>query len=146
MTGNAPSPLRLLTTFASRADVTRALIYLDDFGGDAASRFETQSDAVCAALCQRIAEEIAGNGRPFDAINPEASTHWSQPIYRESLRTGKRTGRNNSNALWYIYYALRDDNNDGRMDAPRVYAVRHSAARPLSLDSPEPDAEDTDTG
>jgi hypothetical protein len=86
--------------------------------------------------------KITEVGQPFDAPNAEASAYWSQPMYRLKVETAKKRARGSSRGLWYVFYALRDNDGDGRVDTLRVYAIRHSAARPLSIEPVQEPVED----
>lgn len=67
-------------------------------------------------------------------IPDEAATlFYSRPVFQVILRTGAVRRRSSSGA-WRIYYEFRDTDNDGEPDAVRVLAVRHAAARPVSLE------------
>lgn len=67
----------------------------------------------------RLAEEIEQNetSKLFDTPDEAASIVWAKPVYRLRIETAKRRGRGKSTGLWYAYYALR-----------------HSAARLITLD------------
>lgn len=132
------TPLRYALAPSGGADIASALLYLDDLIGqgvtdpEAADRFEERLDEAISAARDRIAREIAENGRPFDSPDEAASYAMTQTVYRLKVETSKKRSRRSSAGLWYVLYALRDTDGDGVIDTLRVHRVLHSAARPLS--------------
>lgn len=126
--------LRPGLTRTAAAELARVLIDFDDFDADLSEHFEACLDAALEKACVRVAGEITESRQPFDAPNAEASAYWAQPMYRLKVETAKKRARGSSRGLWYVFYALRDDDGDGQVDTLRVYAIRHSAARPLSIE------------
>lgn len=131
---NRTVPLSLSYTQKALASVTHALLYLDGFGDDIAERFNTRLEEAIDSARERIAREIAEEGEPFDGLDEIASLQWSQPVYRLKVQTGKSRARRSSAGLWYVFYSLHDTNGDGVADLIRIHQVRHSAARPLSVE------------
>ena len=91
-------------------------------------------------LCQRVPESIAANRQPFDTWNEEATLHSARPVFRTRFRTGKSRKRGDSSGLWYVYYTIEDKNRDSEPDTITIYAVRHGASEPFSLDTQDDEA------
>ena len=112
-------PLRYALAPSGGADIVSALLYIDDLVSqeindlEAADRFEERLDEAIGAARDRIAREIAEEGRPFDPPDEVASYAMTQTIYRLRVETSKKRSRRSSAGLWYVLYALRDTDGDG---------------------------------
>jgi hypothetical protein len=92
-------PLALAFATPAENDIGDALTFLTRTGGEAsARRFNDRLDSLLAALCVRIAAEIASDGKPFDGPYELASLRYSTPVYRERLETQARRARRSSSA------------------------------------------------
>lgn len=115
------------------ADFDSAMQFLSQTNGtDYAERFTEAFGATIGRTCQRIADEIADNGKPFDRTHENASLRFAAPVYRLSVSVSKTRNRRSSAGLWYVFYRLEDVAGIGRADTLFVVAVRHSAAQPFT--------------
>lgn len=112
-------------------------------GDEAAETFGVNLAAAFTKETARLAEEIAENvtGKPFDPVDPDASAHFSQSVYRLRIETARRRARRNSAGLWYAYYVLLNVAGQGKPDTMKLLALRHSAARPIGAEGEESESE-----
>ena len=131
--------LRPQTTQEAEAEIRSAIDWLDSISSDASERFAIRLREEITALCLILAEEIAQseNGRMTRPENAEASIYFSRPVYRHSLETGKHRQRRSSAGLWYIFFAVTDEDADGTPDTLRIFSVRHSARPSLAISASE---------
>jgi hypothetical protein len=66
-----------------------------------------------------------------------ASLYFSRPVFQELVSTTKKRQRRSNSATWRVFYDVADTDGDGQPDTLRILAIRHSAARPLSVEEPE---------
>ena len=123
------APLFLDMTADGTADFDAAVQFLSQTNGtEYAERFTIALGVIIEKTCQRVADEIAENGRPFDQTHEAASLRFAAPVYRLSVLVSKARGRRSSVGLWYVFYRLRDVAGIGHADTLFVVAVRHSVA------------------
>lgn len=103
-------------------------------GTDYTERFTEAFGAVMTEACQRIADEIAEQGRPYDRTHENASLRFAAPVYRLSVSVSKTRNRRSSAGLWYVFYRLEDIAGIGHADTLSIVAVRHSAAQPFTVE------------
>lgn len=106
-------------------------------GTEYVERFTEEFGKVISETCQRVAQELDENGKPFDRPNEGASLRFAAPVYRVDISTGKKRARRSSAGLWYVFYRLEDIAGIGRADTPSIVAVQHSAAQPFSIEESE---------
>lgn len=117
------------------ADLDAAMQFLSQtVGTDYTERFTEAFGAVMTRACQRIADEIAEQGRPIDRTHENASLRFAAPVYRISVSVSKTRNRRSSAGLWYVFYRLEDVAGIGRADTLFVVAVRHSAAQQFTME------------
>ncbi len=128
-------PLYFDITTDGDSDLDAAMQFLSQTNGtDYAERFTEAFGAIMTEACQRVADEIAGQGRPYDRTHENASLRFTAPVYRLSVSASKTRNRRSSIGLWYVFYRLEDVAGIGRADTLFVVAVRHSAAQPFTLE------------
>jgi hypothetical protein len=102
--------------------------YLTGISTEVAHRFATTLPVELAALAARW-------GEGFRPLPDEAATLvYSRPVFQHLMRTGQQRRRRSSAGVWQILYDVLDADGDGAPETLRVLLVRHSAARPLSIE------------
>lgn len=135
-------PYLLEFTDAAEQELTRASEFVRGYLGDeAALDFANKVVAMLQIECEHLARDRAENGTDKPLANPDpiASIRWSQPVYRLKIETARKRRRGSSAGLWYAYYGLV--RKESRI-VLQVYALRHSAAAPLT---PGMESENDDT-
>ncbi|MBC8138087.1 MAG: hypothetical protein H8F28_19575 [Fibrella sp.] len=90
-------------------DIDSAVQFLSQSNGDEyAERFTERLGQVVVSLCERVAHEIADDGKPFGTPDEGTSLRFARPVYREPVQMTKTRARRSSAGLWYAFYALGD--------------------------------------
>lgn len=98
---------------------------------DAAQRFADALTDSLNGLCQKWADG-------FRPVSDEgASLYFSRPVFQELVSSTKKRQRRSNSSTWRVLYDVMDADGDGQPDTQRILAIRHSAARPLSVEDPE---------
>jgi plasmid stabilization system protein ParE len=133
------TPFALVFAHSGNTDLENVVSFLEERDENAAARFEEQLKTLVTGLCQRIPQEIEQIGKPFHSLDEPAPLHYARPVYRERIETVKRRARRSSTGLWYVYYTLEDRGKTGTPNTIVILRIRHSAARPFTLDVSEED-------
>ncbi|MBC8138792.1 MAG: hypothetical protein H8F28_23170 [Fibrella sp.] len=90
MSSDSVTPLFLDIQDDGEYEIDGAITYLSQtFGTDYAERFTAEVGRVLRETCQRIADEIAENGKAFDRTNERASLRFAQPVYRMDVSVAR---------------------------------------------------------
>jgi hypothetical protein len=113
------APLYLDLLPRGEADFDGAVQYLSQTRGtEYAELYTERFGEVIVAACQRVADEIADNGKPFDRTHEAASLQFAQPVYRVKVSLSRTRSRGSSAGLWYVFYAL-EERSTSLFAAPR---------------------------
>lgn len=122
------TPFKLAFTPRGNEDLKAAGIWLQNISEDAAQRFANAITDSLNNLCQNWADG-------FHPVNDEAaSLYFARPVFQELVSATKKRQRRSNASTWRILYDVADADRDGLPDTLRVLAIRHSAARPLSVE------------
>lgn len=125
-----PSPSPFLRVILPRAasDIRDAALYLARISPDAGLLFSARLREEIDLLCERWGEGVG------PLTDEDATLFYSRPAFVHTFRTGQQRRRRSSTGVWRIVYDVTDADGDGAPDTLRIVAVRHGAARPLSVE------------